>query len=191
MSLLKTIEDKLIEPLDVDKVLFHASFEPTVPLTQASLSRSLEFKKRAGTKSERGDRNSEHRVWLRENREITKNGLVLALQERALEFQLKVPFEHPVWAMCLFFYPPAIYYSPLGLVSRRTPTLVKLLDFATDAMVKSNILWSAKQIQSHDGSRKLVGDKLLIEIFLMRFDIEQNKMPFKATSLARKRDEEY
>jgi len=174
-QILGEIEDKFIEPFNADTVLFHARFETPTALTQTALTRTI-FKRTTKPSRRRDDNERASRIL--EIRDSIKDGLVLALQERASEFQSQIPIIHPVWAMCLFFYTPATYYNESGVVSRRTPSLINLIDFATRSLVKSNIIYSPKLIQSHDGSRKLVGDKNAVEIFLLPYDVENNRKKF-------------
>lgn len=177
-NLLDAIEDKFIEPFDPNTVLYHARFETSTALTQSSLTRVIH---KRNPNSTTRIRNDERTTWLRETRESTKDGLVLALRERANELHIQVPLLDPVWAMCLFFYTPTVYYNESGVVSRRTPSLIKLIDFATRALVKANIIYTPKLIQSHDGSRKLVGESNAVEIFLLPYNSENNSKKFRGS----------
>ncbi len=180
-GLLCAIEEKLTN-IDSEQILFHARIETSTALTQASFTSSA---RKSDPNSTRRDRYNEKQARVRQTRASIKDRMVLSLRERAEELHTEVPLIYPVWAMCLFFYKEDIFYNELTkMVSKRPPALIKLIDFAAGSMVKANIIHSAKLIQSHDGSRRLVGDKNMVEIFLMKYDPETNRKKFTGTALS-------
>ena len=134
----------------LNDVLFHIRFDTKVPLTQ---------------------------VHLKPTRKL-KDPITEAFRKRIIQLETP-PIHIPVWAMCLFFYEEKLYLNEAKRVSRRTPSLIRLLDIAVSSLVKANVIHSHKLVQSHDGSRKLIGESNYVEIFLMPYDVERNTKKFR------------
>lgn len=152
-KILNAIEDQFAEPSST--VLFHARFDTKIPLTQTHLKPT------------------------NKDKATVKELMSKSFRETASGLE-SLPIIIPVWAMCLFFYTEEIYFSEAKkLVSRRTPSLIRLIDIATSSLIKANVIYSPKLIQSHDGSRKLIGQTNYVEVFLMPYDIENNTKKFR------------
>jgi Holliday junction resolvase RusA-like endonuclease len=79
----------------------------------------------------------------------------------------------PVAVEFLFYFPKDVYFTKKGVKSKLLADLSNLYQLPEDCLQKAGILENDRDICSHDGSRRLVGDRFKLEITIRRFSDEK------------------
>lgn len=102
--------------------------------------------------------------------------LTLHLKDQANRQGLFRPLNVPIWAVFHFYFPHDKFYTLNGQISRNLPDLSNLYELPQDCLQKANIIANDSLIHSHDLSRRLPGDKYVLEIFLLAHKLDTNVM---------------
>lgn len=95
--------------------------------------------------------------------------LVSELRRRAVDFGIDKPLTCRLWAMFVFHIERTTYFTVKKKINRRLPDQSNLYQGPEDALIKAGIIKDDTQIDSHDLSRRLPGDKNEVEVFLFKF----------------------
>jgi len=82
------------------------------------------------------------------------------------------PIDCPLWVIMHFYFAPEEYFTKKGEISMKLPDLSNLYQLPEDALQKAGVIKNDCLIHSHDLSRRLVGDKTRLEIFILKHTME-------------------
>ena len=77
---------------------------------------------------------------------------------------IRVPIDFDVWIMFWFIFPKEEYYTKKGVRKKTLPDLSNLYELPQDCLETAKVLSNDSYIVSHDGSRRLPGDKWELQI---------------------------
>lgn len=106
---------------------------------------------------------------------LAENYLVYEMQEQALKQGWKEPYTGPVWAIFHFYFTNEQYYAKpkrkadKPVMKKNVKDLSNLIQLPEDVLQKAGIIENDCQICSLDLSRRLVGEKTKVEIFLLKY----------------------
>jgi Holliday junction resolvase RusA-like endonuclease len=75
----------------------------------------------------------------------------------------------PVHVEMKFFFTKDEYFTKQGNMNKKIPDLSNLYQLVEDCLQKANVIENDYLIESHDGSRRLVGDRMELEITIREF----------------------
>lgn len=78
--------------------------------------------------------------------------------------------DYPIWSVFRFIFPREKYFTKKGHRNKKLPDLSNLYQLPEDLLQKANIITDDNLISSHDFSRRVPGDKYLLEIHLLKFE---------------------
>jgi Holliday junction resolvase RusA-like endonuclease len=160
---------ELIEKsLKTDKLLFSASFEvPSHGIKKNN--KTIRFARRRSGDVAMGK--SKYRPFIANTDKQTsaEEYMVLELSRHTRRMGADIPISDPLHAVFFFVYPSDVFYTKKGRVSKNLPDLSNLYEMPQDALTKAGIIEDDYLICSHDGSRRMPGDKYELHIFLFRY----------------------
>lgn len=160
MELTKEISTKL-SSFDPGNLLFMASFDVPYHAVKKN-SRPIKYKFRKG-----GGR----QAFIGKSPRLENMEYFFKLQFGRIKRQMKIesPITDRVWMMVHFHFPQNVFFTKKGPISQKLPDLSNLYEIVQDCLQKSGVIANDSLIDSHDGSRRIPGDKYKIEIFLMKY----------------------
>jgi len=87
------------------------------------------------------------------------------------------PIDGPIWAVFLFYFPMAEFFTKKGEISGRLPDQSNLYELVQDTLETAGVIKNDKLIHSHDLSRRLPGPDWGLEVFLFRHTLDINRSP--------------
>lgn len=99
--------------------------------------------------------------------------LKMAFRSQANQQDVKTPIDYPVWLIMHFYFPKEKYFtkeSKYKIRSQKVPDLSNMYEIVQDALQASGVILNDNLVESHDYSRRLVGDKTLLEVFILKYD---------------------
>lgn len=74
-----------------------------------------------------------------------------------------------LWVIMHFYFPKEVYFTQKGEISKKLPDLSNLYELPQDCLIKARVIADDTLIDSHDLSRRLVGDSYKLEIFILEY----------------------
>lgn len=74
-----------------------------------------------------------------------------------------------LWVIMHFYFPKDVYFTQKGEISKNLPDLSNLYELPQDCLTKAGVIADDTLIDSHDLSRRLVGDRYKLEIFILEY----------------------
>lgn len=100
-----------------------------------------------------------------------ENYLELVMKQQASQQDFKKPIDFPVWVIFHFYFTKDRFYtkqSKYKLRSKTLPDLSNLYEIVQDTLQGAGVIENDNLIDSHDLSRRLVGDANKLEIFILK-----------------------
>lgn len=106
-----------------------------------------------------------------------ENHLSLEIKRQAVRQQLVSPLKCRLWVIFHFYFTEDAFFchdkkgNPLkDKVQLTLPDLSNLYELPQDCLQRCGVIYNDSQIESHDLSRRLVGPKNKLEIFILRYE---------------------
>lgn len=156
--MIDTLQRSIRAQFDLDKILFKFSMDVDSHVVKKN-SRPIYLNKGTG-KSFIG----------KDKRVISaEKTMILEMRSQANKYKIEM-IEEPCWAIFHFYFPKDHFFTKKGLINQKLPDLSNLYELPQDCLEDSGILKNDTLIHSHDLSRRLIGDKYKLEIFLLKFN---------------------
>lgn len=154
------LEENVIERFQLGSCLFHARIEMPSHVSKKN-NRPIH------------GRGSHKWIGKSERLRFTETFLTLKLKELADQQGLSEPIDLPIWAVLHFHFPKDVYLTKKGVMNKKLPDLSNLYELPQDCLERAGVILNDSLICSHDYSRRLIGDRFLLEVFLLEYQTGQ------------------
>jgi Holliday junction resolvase RusA-like endonuclease len=158
-DLLDALKARIQQKFSIDKLLFYASIDVPQHVTKKN-NRPIFMNQGTG------------RRFLGKDKRLVsaESHLITQLKMAKIAQGLKEPIKERLWVIYHFIFQREAYYTLKNTISKRLPDLSNLLELPSDTLTKALIIDDDTQIDSFDLSRRLVGDKNKLEIFILKYE---------------------
>lgn len=101
-----------------------------------------------------------------------ENYLIASFMQQAKAQEIFKAINEPIWLIMHFYFTKEAYYTKQsGYLerSKKLPDLSNLYEIVQDTLQSANVIANDNLIESHDLSRRLVGPKTKLEVFILRY----------------------
>jgi Holliday junction resolvase RusA-like endonuclease len=164
LTLLDDLKDRLKLEFSSSEVLFHARI-PVIKHVTKKNNRPF-FKNR-----------SSGQFFLGKSKDLrdAETSLVMHLKSRKNELSLQT-INEPIWCIFLFYYPYEEFFTKKGSPNKKRGDLSNLYQLPEDCLQEAGIIENDDLICAHDLSRRLLGEKKELEIFILKHTLDVGEL---------------
>lgn len=101
-----------------------------------------------------------------------EEAMTLEFQQQAIVQNLRETLNQPMWAVFHFYFTKETFFTKKGKISKNLPDLTNLIELPQDCLTNAGIIEDDSLIHSVDMSRRLVGPRCRLEVYIFTLDIK-------------------